>query len=303
MAMVIAVAAVTTLAASVYFMDYALGRDSRTDNEAMEHVLEQAPHVRPWIDSLQHTAALRDTFITHNGLRLHAWWVPAQRPTARTAVIVHGYKVQALGMIHIAYLYHHDMGFNILLPDLSAHGHSEGQFIGMGWNERHEVLRWVDVARNLFGDSVRVALHGISMGAATVMNVAGEPCPPCVRCVVEDCGYTSVWDEFAGEMRKQFGLPSFPLLHVTSALTRMWLGWSFGQAAPVRQVAHSRLPIFFIHGDCDDYVPTWMVRPLYAAAAGPKELWITAGCDHAQSYYHYPIEYTQKVATFVDKHM
>ena len=52
MAMVIAVAAVTTLAASVYFMDYALGRDSRTDNEAMEHVLEQAPHVRPWIDSL-----------------------------------------------------------------------------------------------------------------------------------------------------------------------------------------------------------------------------------------------------------
>lgn len=299
-----AVALLLTLGASLYMINYALARDSRPDEEALAHVLEQAPQVAPWVDSLRHAGALHDTTITGpNGLRLHALWARAQHPTARTAVIVHGYKVQALGMMHIGYLYHHDLGFNILLPDLSAHGHSQGSYIGMGWNERHEVLRWVDVASHLFGDSTRVVLHGISMGAATVMNTAGEKCPERVRCVVEDCGYTSAWDEFASEARNRFGLPPFPVLYASSALTRVMLGWSFGQAAPVEQVKRTKLPIFFIHGDNDDFVPFWMVHPLYEAAAADKQLWVTPGCAHAQSYYHYPKEYTSRVANWTHRHM
>ncbi len=293
-----------TAAASLYLIDYALARDSQPDDQALAHVLDQAPQAAPWVDSLRREGALHDTTITGpHGLRLHALWARAGRPTARTAIIVHGYKVQALGMMHIGYLYHHNLGFNILLPDLSAHGHSQGSHIGMGWNERFEVLRWVDEAAHLFGDSARVVLHGISMGAATVMNVAGEDCPPRVRCVVEDCGYTSVWDEFSGEARKRFGLPPFPVLYASSALTRLLHGWSFGQASSLKQVKRSRLPIFFIHGDSDDFVPSWMVHPLHEAARADKQLWITPGCAHAQSYYHYPQEYTRRVARWTRRYM
>ena len=48
------------------------------------------------------------------------------------------------------------------------------------------------------------------MGAATTMMVAGEPQRPYVKCFVEDCGYTSVWDEFSNELKTSFGLPAFP---------------------------------------------------------------------------------------------
>ena len=72
------------------------------------------------------------------------------------------------------------MGYSILLPDLHAHGLSEGDLIGMGWNDRLDVLHWMTVASRLFGaDDVMV--HGISMGAATTMCVAGEQLPQGVR--------------------------------------------------------------------------------------------------------------------------
>ena len=68
------------------------------------------------------------------------------------------------------------------------------------------------------------------MGAATTVCVSGEPQPPFVNCFVEDCGYTSVWDEYAGELKNQFGLPAFPLLHLASWATRLRYGWDFREA-------------------------------------------------------------------------
>lgn len=54
-----------------------------------------------------------------------------------------------------------------------------------------------------------MAVHGISMGGATTMMVSGEEQQPFVKCFVEDCGYTSVWDEFSHELKSSFFLPPF----------------------------------------------------------------------------------------------
>lgn len=63
--------------------------------------------------------------------------------------------------------------------------------------------------------------------------------------------------------------------------------------------------MFFIHGDKDTYVPTWMVYPLYEAKSAPKQLWIVPGAAHAVSYKENKEEYTRKsknlqTATFTD---
>ncbi len=67
----------------------------------------------------------------------------------------------------------------------------------MGWKDRFDVLRWMDIANDIFGGDTRMVVHGISMGAATTMMVSGEEQQPYVKCFVEDCGYTSVRDQFA----------------------------------------------------------------------------------------------------------
>ena len=238
-----------------------------------------------------------------DGVRLHALYAAAPHPTDRTAVIVHGYTDNAVRMLMIGYLYNHDLGYNILLPDLYYHGRSEGRAIQMGWKDRLDVLRWMQIADSLFGGHTRQVVHGISMGAATTMMLSGEELPPYVKCFVEDCGYTSVRDQFTKELRGQFGLPAFPLLDVASWLCGLKYGWTFGEASALKQVARCDRPMLFIHGDADDYVPTAMVYPLYEAKPGEKELWVVPGAAHALSYRDNRAEYTRRVGEFVGRYI
>lgn len=313
LAVLVVLAAVLT-GAGYYMVDYALKPEglvtrSRDIPGSLEYMHRTYPEVGRWIDSLQHVQALRDLYIENEeGTKLHALYVPAADSTDRTAVIVHGYTDNAVRMLMIGYLYSRRLGYNILLPDLYGHGMSEGTEVQMGWKDRLDVLRWTEEANRLFGNHTQMVVHGISMGAATTMCVAGEVQhglhrQPFVKCFVEDCGYTSAWDEFKGELKNQFGLPAFPLLHVASALCDMKYGWSFQEASPLEQVRKCTLPMLFIHGDADTFVPTWMVYPLYEAKPAPKELWVVPGAEHAVAYKENSEAYTRKIGDFVSKYI
>lgn len=314
MAGVILILILALLAGSgLYLQWYALtarGNERGKDlNGSYEYMFRTYPHILNWADSLNHHKALRDTFITaEDGTRLHALYAFADTATNRTAVIVHGYTDNAVRMLHIGYLYHHDLKYNILLPDLRFSGLSGGNHLQMGWNDRLDVLRWMDVANAVFSEKgncgqTQMVVHGISMGGATTMCVSGEPQQPFVKCFVEDCGYTSVWDEFAGELKKQFGMPEFPLLYVASMMTDWRYGWNFNEAAAREQVERCNLPMLFIHGDKDDFVPLWMGDSVHAHKAGDKVLWKTKGVEHAESYLKFPRQYTETVRTFTNKYM
>ena len=205
-------------------------------------------------------------------------------------------------MMHIGYMFHHDFGYNILLPDLHSHGKSDGRYIQMGWRDKDDVRRWIDVAIGTFGNNTDIVITGISMGGATTMMTSGEKLPSNVKCFVEDCGYTSVWDEFQNELAASYHLPAFPLLYLTSALNKVVNGWSFGEASSLHQVRNCRLPMMFIHGENDTYVPTSMVYTLYYAKTEPKELYISPGSVHTMSYHDNPQEYSKRVGEFVTEY-
>lgn len=292
---------------ALYLLSYALTPEvvRYSKNETSYAYMERKyPHIQPWIDSLRGAEALRDTVIVRpDGVHLHALYAEAARPTDKTAIIVHGYTDNAIRMLMIGHLYHHALGYNILLPDLYYHGESEGDAIQMGWLDRLDVKRWSEVAHERFGGATRQVVHGISMGAATTMMLSGEPLPAYVRCFVEDCGYTSVWEQFSKELKGEFGLPTFPLLDVASLLCGWIHGWNFREASALAQVRKCHRPMLFIHGDSDDYVPTAMVYPLYEAKQGEKELFLVAGADHANAYHLDPEAYTRRVAAFVGRTM
>lgn len=294
------------LGASEYLLHYALrpsdtGRDLES---SWRNLYRTYPHLQPWADSLRHTGALKDTFIyAPDGVKLHAYYAAAAQPTSKTAVIVHGYTDNVVNMMMIGYLYNQSLDYNILLPNLRYTGRSEGENIQMGWLDRKDVMQWMEVAHGIYGDSIRMVVHGISMGAACTMMLSGEQLPPYVKCFVEDCGYTSVWDQFTKELNEQFGLPAFPLMYTASWLCQVQHGWGFKEASPLKQVAQCHLPMLFIHGDQDDYVPTWMVYRLYEAKPAPKELWVVPGADHAHAYLQDAATYTEKVKAFIAPYM
>lgn len=297
---------IVLIGGSTYMLKVSLKPDLKENSEAesYKYMFDNYPYLKPWVDSLNQKSAIKDTFIVNDKqIKLHAYYIAAPQPTKKTAVIVHGYTDNAIRMFMIGHLYNKEMGYNVLLPDLQMQGKSEGKAIQMGWKDRLDVIRWINVARGIYGDSTKMVVHGISMGAATTMMVSGEQLPTNIKCFVEDCGYTSVWDEFSKELKEDYGLSPFPLMDATSLLCKIKYGWSFKEASALNQVKKCKLPMFFIHGDADTYVPTWMVYPLFKAKSQPKELWIVPGAVHAKAYKQDPKLYLSKVKSFVDKYI
>jgi len=295
--------AAVLIGGAAYLLDYALLQGDRTERDAerLALVRRQYPGTVEWMDSLKANGVMRDTFIVNNGgVRLHAYY--AAKDCARgTAVLSHGYQDNALTMMMLGRVYRDSLDFNIMVPDHESHGQSEGEAIGMGWKDHINLERWIAVADSLWDDTP-IILHGVSMGAATVMMCSGDELPPAVRGIIEDCGYTSVWDEFAHEIVNQFGLPVHPLMDIASLMCDMRYGWNFREASALEQVRRSTLPMLFIHGDADTFVPTYMVYPLYEAkAVGYKRLWIAPGSTHAAAYYDHPAEYVGLMKDFVTR--
>ena len=204
-------------------------------------------------------------------------------------------------MLHFARLYRDTLGFNVVVPDLQYHGYSGGISVKMGWDDRRDVLKWARMARNVWGCDF-VTVHGVSMGAATTMMSSGEEdLPAYVRCFVEDCGYTSVMDEF-GYLVRSAGM-SEKVLADADEYCRNNYGWDFETASAIKQVAKCARPMLFIHGNPDHFVPTEFVYKLYEAKTqGYKELWISEGTkQHAVAYLTNMQEYTDRLRDFIAK--
>lgn len=300
---VILVLVVAIIGGAFYMLDYSLnpaGKEQR-DAKTNDFLRERYDGLVEWTDSMQAVGALRDTFIVNDkGLRLHALY--ASCDSARgTAVLVHGFTDNARRMMMFGRVYRDSLHFNIIAPEHQRHGKSEGSSIQMGWLDRLDIERWISVADSLWPSSP-IYLHGLSMGGATVMMCSGDSLPPSVRGIIEDCGYTSVWDEFAGEIKNQFHLPPHPLMDVASLLCQWRYGWNFREASSLEQVRRSTLPMLFIHGENDTFVPTAMVHPLYEAKTkGYKRLWLAPGSEHARSFHDHPQEYFKEMKDFINK--
>lgn len=241
----------------------------------------------------------------------NSWSLTAEDNTLRTgsyfanqghgyAIVCHGYGADSSQMAGYCRMFY-DLGLSVLAPDAMAHGSSGGDYIGMGWLERKDLLGWIN--RIIDRDpQAEILLFGISMGGATVMMTAGEELPHQVKCVVEDCGYTSVMDEFSVQIDQLIGLPSFPLLYTADLVCRLRAGYWFGSASAVEQLKKAEVPMLFIHGERDTFVPYWMLDQVYEACASPvKEKLSIPGASHGAAAAVDPVKYWNTIEEFVGR--
>jgi len=255
-----------------------------------------------WYDTLKEQGVLKDTWTTSwNDKKLHACYVTAADPANAqgTAIVVHGYGDNHFVFLYLVRMYRDIFNYNVLFPDLQYHGYSEGDAIQMGWYDRYDVEKWIPIAHELFKDDFMV-LHGVSMGGATVMMASGDPLPDYVKCIVEDCGYASVILQFNNNRKQSFGFVPPDVLQSASLVTKKQHGWSFWEASSVKQLEKSTIPMLFIHGDADDFVPFNNLQMNYdAKKQGYKEMYVCPGAVHANSYQKNPEMYIHKVSNFL----
>ena len=195
-----------------------------------------------------------------------------------------------------------EMGYNVLLPYLRAHGKSEHNYCTMGYLERLDIIDWVNYIIDKNPDA-KIILHGASMGAATVMMATGERLPSNVICCIEDCGFTSLCELYNGQIKAKTKIPPFIILNVVNAVSKFKLGCYLYDVSPIDAVRQSQTPTLFIHGDKDNVVPFSMLHPLFKNASCEKEMLVVEGATHAASAYVYPEIYWDAVSKFINKYL
>jgi hypothetical protein len=241
--------------------------------------------------------------LSDDGLKLKAYFLPSERAAGRTAIIAHGYSGKGKDMGASAKIYYEHSGYNVLIPDARGHGQSEGDYIGFGWPERRDYLKWIDFIVKETGPQAQIVLHGVSMGGATVLMTSGEELPPQVKAIVDDCGYSSVKAQLSYQLRRMYHLPSFPFVQCASLITRIKAGYFFGEASALKQVRRAKVPILFIHGDADKFVPFFMMEELYQACSSPKDKLVVHGAGHGLAYDTDKTGYIAKVSDFLARYV
>ncbi len=215
------------------------------------------------------------------------------------AVIVHGYSGNAAQMGHYVEQYSLE-GYNVVTPDCRGHGKSKGHYIGMGWDDRHDIRMWIDkiIKRD---SNAKIALMGVSMGASAVLSVSGEKLPENVKCIISDCAFTSARDIFAYNLKKDYNLPEFPFIQAADFVSRIRAGYSFSDASAISQVKKSQTPTLFIHGGEDSFVPLYMQKELFEACSAEKDILVVPGAIHGSAAKIDPEGYWNKIWTFSEK--
>jgi fermentation-respiration switch protein FrsA (DUF1100 family) len=296
-----------------HFYKLAIARNDKTELAGSIRASQNIGEIPQSIkDTIQKQKNFMDEFTEHHypdeiyldsqdHLKLHGYRFLVHPDSHRWVIPLHGYMNEGRDMFFFTAKFAQH-GFNALVPDLRGAGKSEGDYIGMGWDDRLDVVGWIHkiIAED---PEARIVIFGISMGAATAMMTAGEELPENVAAVIEDCGYTSVADEFTYELHQLYSLPKFPVLPLADRAIRNKAGFSIYQASAVDQLKKARVPMLFIHGEKDTYVPTEMVYKVYAAAPVDKELMIIKDAPHASSSFVHPEDYFSGIFSFVEKHL
>lgn len=298
---IVALFIIILIGAGLYFYNYAVVPSEKDflDDETPEASAEAIAE-KTWFKDEKNRSYWEIT--SNDDLKLKAIYLPADEKAAKTAILAHGYMGNAETMSNFAKMYH-DWGYNVLIPDARGHGQSAGEYIGFGWPERKDYVQWIDKVMKVNGQDEIITLFGLSMGAATVMMTSGEALPGNVKAIVEDCGYSSADAELAYQLKDMYGLPKFPLVPMTSLITKIRAGYFFGAASSVKQLQTNKTPMLFIHGDADKFVPFSMLETVYEATNGPKEKYIVPGAGHAKAYKTDKKKYQEKVSNFLNKYI
>ena len=233
-----------------------------------------------------------------DGLRLHATWFP-QGECKKIVICFHGYTSQGMKDYLGLSGYYLKNGYSMLLVDERAHGESEGKYIGFGCLDRIDALKWINWVLRKCGEDVEILLHGTSMGGATVLMMSSLELPEQVKGIVSDCAFTSPKEVFSHVLKSMYHLPAFPVMNISDFLNKRLAGYGLDECNAAREVKKAKVPILFIHGSGDTFVPYSMCETMYENCASSKKKLIIEGAAHAECYYKDTDAYENALTEFI----
>ena len=236
-----------------------------------------------------------------DGLKLHGR-LYKQEGAKRTVILVHGWRGGWDYDFCLGGPWIHDEGYNMLVIDQRAQGDSEGEHMAMGILERKDCHTWLRYLEE-YTDFTELPVYfmGISMGASTVLMAAGEPMPSYVKGIIADSGFTTPYEMFCHYGKRRFHLPEFPVMRMFRSYCIKYAGIDLFAYSTLDAMETNDVPVFFVHGKADRFVPMEMTVEAYEACKAPKKLFLAEEATHGMSFLYQTEEYIAKALAFFDE--
>lgn len=239
---------------------------------------------------------------SQDGIKLRGVLYESSVPSSVTIICIHGYCSSGIRDMSAQTLFFLENGYNVLLADNRAHGKSEGKIIGFGILDRYDVQCWAEFVAKTFPKG-SVFLYGISMGASAVIMASSLNLPPCVKGIVADCGFTSPYEEFRYLFGKIARFPPFLIVPVIRRFALKYAGYDIKSVDTRECLKNNTIPVFFIHGEKDRFVPFYMTGQNLLACKAPHELLKAKDAGHANCFYYAYEEYKALLSKFIETNL
>lgn len=234
---------------------------------------------------------------SYDGYRLKAFYVPAAQASDKYVIISHGYTYNRYGSLRYLHMFR-DFGYNCLIYDDRGHGENIRTKCTMGVRESRDLLRLIGWVHERFGKDIILGLHGESMGSALQIMALKEK--PNVQFVVNDCGYADLMGVLTHNITGSLHMPRC-LCYPASAACRLLYGYSFTKVRPIDSLKDNAVPVCFMHGAADDFIPCSHSERMHRAMTAYSELHLFPGAAHGLSFDSDEEGYRRIVKDFLDK--
>ncbi len=252
--------------------------------------------VQEWLD---HSTLKPVSIQSFDGLKLYGEDIH-NHDSNRYMILVHGIWTNRRFSYPRGYEFDR-MGYNLLIIDQRTAGYSEGKYYTYGFKESMDLSLWIDYLVKTY-PGVQICLYGVSMGGATVMLSTRNGLPDNVKCIVEDCGFSSMKEQFDCVLREDYNLV-FTRMILKMLDDRMGneFGFHFSDVVVKEVLDSNEIPILFIHGEDDKFVPFEMSLRLYNHNKGPKKYYSVPGVAHTGA--NQDPEYYKNIDGFIKTYM
>ncbi|AFZ20887.1 alpha/beta hydrolase [Allocoleopsis franciscana] len=215
--------------------------------------------------------------------RIHGWWIPTNKPKLGTLLYLHGNGINIGANVNQARRFG-QMGFSVLLMDYRGYGRSEGGIPSESRMYQDAQTAWNYLVKKRRVPASQIYLYGHSLGGAVAIELARRH-PEAAGLIVQS-SFTSMQQMVERQ-------PKFRLFPVKLLLTQR-----FDSVAKVKSL---KMPVLFVHGTADPYIPAAMSKTLYTKAPQPKQLLLVSEAKHnnGDSFFN-NIRYRHAIRSLVE---
>ena len=216
----------------------------------------------------------------------------------RILVAMHGWRSSwgnDFGMISDFW---HNSGCTVLYAEQRGHNASGGKYLGFGMIERYDCLKWIKWVHKNISSTLPIYLAGISMGASTVLMTSSLDLPENVCGILADSGFTSPHDIWKYVTENNLHLSYKLVSSFADSMCRRKINMGSKAYSTTDALSQTEIPVLFIHGTHDKFVPISMTYENYLCCNSEKELLIVPGAGHGRSYLVDKERYEQAVLGF-----